>query len=140
MYSFCTHNLSSGIDGSMYESGTCNWLARRQVKIFFVNEALARSCNDDAVRERRFGTPVAQVLRRRLAQIDAAEHLAELRHIPAIRLRAFADDKLTVALGATADLQMRPRDDPPPRLEDCSLYEHAVRTLLITDVLLAPAT
>lgn len=124
----------------MYASGTCNWFARRQVEIFFVDETLARSCNNDEARERRFGSPLAHVLRRRLAQIDAAEHLAELRHIPCIRLRTFADDKLTVALGAAADLLMRPRDDPAPRLDDGSLHERAVRTLLITDVLLAPAT
>ncbi len=110
------------------------------MKIFFVDETLARSCNDDGARERRFGPVLSCVLRRRLAQIDAAEHLAELRHLPAIRLRTFSDDKLTVALGAAADLQMRPRDNPPPRLDDGSLHERAVRTLLITDVLLAPAT
>lgn len=124
----------------MYVSGKRNYFARRQVKIFFVDETLARSCNDDAVRERRFGSALSSVLRRRLAQIDAAEHLAELRRIPAIRLRSFPDDKLFVALGAAADLQMRPRDDPTPRLDDGSLHERAVRTLLITDVLLAPAT
>ena len=110
------------------------------MKIFFVDEVLAKSCNDDDVRERRFGPVLSVVLRRRLAQIDAAEHLAELRRIPAIRLRTFSNDKLTVALGTAADLQMRPRDDPPPRLDDGSLHEGAVRTLLITDVLLAPAT
>jgi plasmid maintenance system killer protein len=110
------------------------------VKIFFVDETLARFCNDDAARERRFGPAVAYVLRRRLAQIDAAEHLAELRQIPAIRLRTFSNDELTVALGTAADLQMRPRDDPPPRLDDGSLHERAVHTLLITDVLLAHAT
>lgn len=140
MYRISAYNWPPGVDGNMYTSGTRNWFARRQVEIFFVDETLARSCNDDTVRERRFGASVAHVLRRRLAQIDAAEHLAELRHIPAIRLRTFADDMLTVALGSTADLQMRPRDDPAPRLEDGSLYERVVRTLLITDVLLAPAT
>lgn len=110
------------------------------MKIFFVDESLARSCNDDGARERRYGPDLASVLRRRLSQIDAADHLAELRRVPAIRLRTFSNDKLSVALGATADLQMRPREDPAPRLDDGSLHERAVRTLLITDVLLAPAT
>lgn len=111
------------------------------MEISFVDGELARSCNDDAIRERRYGPALAVVLRRRLAEIAAAAHLAELRRLPAARLRGHPDERrlLLVSLGSTADLHLRPRDDPPPRLTDGSLRELAVHALLITAVQLAPA-
>lgn len=109
----------------------------RQLEIFFVDSELARSCNDDAIRACRFGA-VAPVLRRRLAQIAATAHLAELRHLPQARLRGHADGRLLVALGPTADLHLRPRGNPPP-MADGYLLEQAVRSLLVTGVQLAPA-
>ncbi|MFF1519725.1 hypothetical protein [Streptomyces sp. NPDC058305] len=108
------------------------------MQIFFVDGELARSCNDDAIRTRRFGGDVAPLLRRRLAEISAATHLAELRRLPQARLRGHQDGRLLVALGPTADLHLRPRDDPPP-MADGQLIEWAVRSLLITSVQLAPA-
>ncbi|WP_030235001.1 hypothetical protein [Streptomyces sp. NRRL S-350] len=108
------------------------------MEIFFVDGELARSCNDDAIRERCFGTVVAPVLRRRLAEIASAAHLAELRCLPQVRLRGHADGRLLVALGPTADLHMRPHDDPPP-MTDGRLVEWAVRSLLVTAVQLSPA-
>jgi hypothetical protein len=109
------------------------------VEISFVDGDLARACNEDAVRTRRFGPVVAPVLRRRLAELAAAAHLAELRRLPQARVRQYAGGLLLVALGPTADLHLRPRDDPPP-LADDRLVEWAVKALLVTDVLLVPAT
>jgi hypothetical protein len=108
------------------------------VEICFVDSDLARACNDDAGRAQRFGPVVALVLRRRLAEIAAAVHLAELRRLPQARLRGDADGRLLVALGPTTDLHLRARDDPP-RLADGQLIEWAVQALLVTDVQLAPA-
>ncbi|MFD3456990.1 hypothetical protein ACFWVC_33045 [Streptomyces sp. NPDC058691] len=108
------------------------------MEIFFVDGELARSCNDDVIRARRFGAVVAPVLRRRLSEISAAAHLADLRRLPQARLRGHADGQLLVALGPTADLHLRPRDDPAP-MNDGDLVEWAVRSLLVTGVQLAPA-
>lgn len=109
-----------------------------RVEIYFLDGELARSCNDDAIRMNRFGTVVAPVLRRRLAEIAAAAHLAELRCLPQARLRGYADGRLLVALGPTAELHLRPHDDPPPMAEG-HLVEWAVRSLLVTDVQFAAA-
>ncbi|MFJ1709383.1 hypothetical protein [Kitasatospora sp. NPDC088346] len=108
------------------------------MEIFFVDSELARSCNDDAIRAHCFGTVVAPVLRRRLAEIASVAHLAELRCLPQVRLHGDADGRLMVALGPTAHLHMRPRDDPPP-MADGRLVEWAVRSLLVTGVQFAPA-
>ena len=110
------------------------------MEISYIDSTLARSCNDDATRERRYGAALALVLRRRLAEIAAVAHLGELRRMPAARLRGHPDGRLLlVSLGTAADLQMLPRDDPPPLLADGSLHELAVHALLITAVQLAPA-
>lgn len=102
------------------------------MELFFLDGELARSCNDDAIRARRFGPAVAPVLRRRLAEISAAAHLAELRRLPQARLRTQMDGRLLVALGSTADLDLRTREDPPTA--DGRLVEWAVRSLLVTGV------
>ncbi|MEY9956690.1 hypothetical protein [Streptacidiphilus sp. MAP5-52] len=106
------------------------------MEISFVDVELARACNEDVARERRYGPLLAPVLRRRLAEIAAAEHLAALRRLPAARLRAHPTNRhlLLVSLGAAADLHAAPREDPPPLLDDGSLHESAVRSLMITAV------
>ncbi|MFG3292325.1 hypothetical protein ACGF3G_26400 [Streptomyces sp. NPDC048179] len=113
---------------------------RRQVEFSFLDVELARSCNDDAMREHRYGAVVAAVLRRRLAEIDAAAHLADLERLPAARLRPCLDDPglLLVSLGPLADLHLRPRADPPPRLPDGTLDYADVRVVIVTDVQLVP--
>ncbi|UWE10194.1 hypothetical protein [Actinacidiphila bryophytorum] len=108
------------------------------MEISFVDSDLAQACNDDAVRAQRFGPVVAPVLRRRLSELAAAVHLAELRRLPQARLRGYADGRLLVALGPAADLHLRAGGDPP-RLADGQLIEWAVHALLVTDVQLAPA-
>lgn len=107
------------------------------VKISFVDAELALACNDDALRAKRFGPVLAPVLRRRLAELAAASHLAELRGLPQARLRRRPGGLLLVALGPTADLRLRPGGDPPPPPEEAPV-DRAVTALLVTDVLLKP--
>jgi hypothetical protein len=106
------------------------------VKLSFLDVELARSCNDDAMRERRYGPALAAVLRRRLAEICAAAHLADLARLPAARLRPSPDRPglLLVSLGPQADLHLRPRAEPPPRLPDGRLDYADVRAVIVTDV------
>jgi plasmid maintenance system killer protein len=106
------------------------------VEISFVDVELARSCNEDVARELRYGPLLASVLRRRLGEIAAAEHLAALRRLPAARLRTHPADRclLLIALGTAADLHATPHEDPPPLLDDGALHESAVRSLMITAV------
>lgn len=111
------------------------------MELSFLDVELARSCNDDDARERRYGPALAAVLRRRLAEIDAAAHLAALTRLPAARLRPCpaSPDLLLVSLGPEADLLLRPRADPPPRLANGRLDYSDVRSVLVTDVRTGPA-
>lgn len=106
------------------------------MKLSFLDVELARSCNDDAIRERRYGPALAAVLRRRLAEIHAATHLADLACLPAARLRPSPDRPglLLVSLGPRADLHLRPRADPLPWLPDGRLDYRDVRAVIVADV------
>ncbi|TKA00509.1 hypothetical protein FCI23_42620 [Actinacidiphila oryziradicis] len=107
------------------------------MKILFGDGEVARICNDDDVRRSRYGPALASTIRRRLGEISAVTHLAELRRLPATRLRRHpdrGDGYLLISLGATADLLVRPRDDPAPALPDGRLDEHAVRALVVTAI------
>lgn len=105
------------------------------MKITFGSPEIAQVCNDDTLRVARFGPALSAAIRRRLGQITAVAHLAELRLLPAARLRPDSTRTgfLLVALDATADLLTRPRDAPAP--PEGGMDEHAVRGLLITDIL-----
>jgi plasmid maintenance system killer protein len=120
--------------------GIRNSLPRWQLKIVFGSAELARRCNRDDERRRAYGAQLSSTLRRRLGEIAAANHLGELRSVPAARLRADptdADGWLLVALGQAADLRVRPNHNPLPTLLDGRLDEVAVRDLLVGAVTLA---
>ena len=107
------------------------------MKIAFSSADLALSCNLDEMRLRTYGPQLAPVLRRRLGEIAAADHLGELRSVPAARLRpdpALPGAWMLVALGNAADLRVRPGQQPPPVLADGRLNEFEVRELLIAAV------
>lgn len=105
------------------------------MEITFASPEIAQVCNDDALRVARFGPALSAAIRRRLGQIAAVAHLAELRLLPAAQLRPDRTQAgfLLVALDATADLLTRPRDAPAPPAE--GMDERAVRSLLIADIL-----
>lgn len=112
------------------------------MKIVFGSVELARSCNLDAIRLQTYGAALATTLSRRLGEIAAAEHLAQLRTLPAARVRADPvrrDSWMLISLGSAADLQVRPGEDPLPILADGVLDEAGVRRLLIGGVAAAAA-
>jgi hypothetical protein len=129
------------LNGNMYAAGTrsCSgWDGR--LKITFGSIELARSCNDDQERLRVYGPKLATALRRRLCQIEAAGNLAELRSVPATRLRAdptSPEGWLLIGLPQSADLRVRPCEESPPRLSDGRLDEVRIQELLVSEVIVA---
>ncbi|MDX2540196.1 hypothetical protein [Streptomyces scabiei] len=98
---------------------------------------LTRVCNSDAARRARFGPEAAAALHRRLGQMAAANHLADLHHPAAARLRPDpADNGISrvVSLGDHGHLVVRPREDPPAAHRDGTLDEHSVRALIVTAI------
>ncbi|WP_326806084.1 hypothetical protein OIE49_36765 [Streptomyces sp. NBC_01788] len=112
-------------------------ILRSLVEIVFEDAELARVCNNGPARRDRLGPDGATTLLRRLGQMSAAHHLADLRHIAATRLRPAANGDcftLLVSLGDHGDLVVRPRDDPPDTLDDGTLNEHAVRGVIVAAI------
>jgi hypothetical protein len=107
---------------------------RYAVRITFASAELARVCNEDQERLRVYGPRLASALRRRLCEIRAAGHLAELRSIPAARLRPEPGGSLLVRLGHSGELRVRLGEEPPPRLSDGRLDEVGIRELLVSAV------
>ncbi|MDK1348944.1 hypothetical protein QNO09_37975 [Streptomyces sp. 378] len=107
------------------------------VNIAFDDAELARVCNSDAARRARFGPEAAATLHRRLGQMAAADHLADLHRLAAARLRPDPADSgvsRIVSLGDHGHLVVRPRDDPPTAHRDGTLDEHSVRALIVTAI------
>ena len=110
--------------------------------IAFCDEELARVCCNDLERERVHGPELGGAIRRRLGQLDAAAHLADMRKVPAARMRSAAspcDGSILLAVSPAADLVVRPRDDPAPARADGSLDEHSVKAVLVTAIAMAPS-
>ncbi|WP_406359419.1 hypothetical protein OH782_41200 [Streptomyces sp. NBC_01544] len=121
----------------MEVSGIRKRILRLPVEIVFEDPELARMCNSAAARRSALGEDASNSLLRRLLQIEAADRLADLRHLAAAHLRpGTGTDRLTrlISLGSHGDLIVRPRDDPPAVLDDGSLDEHLVRALVVTAV------
>ncbi|MGW4420482.1 hypothetical protein [Streptosporangium sp. NPDC004631] len=107
------------------------------MKILFGDGEVARVCIDDDVRRSYYGPALTATIRRRLGKIAAVTHLAELRRLPAARLRyhpGSGSGYLLISLGTTANLLVRPRDDPAPTLADGRLDEHTVHDLVVTAI------
>jgi hypothetical protein len=107
------------------------------VDIVFNDAELARICNSDAARRARYGPEAAVTLHRRLGQMAAADHLADLHHLAAAQLRPGPTDSgvsRIVSLGDHGYLVVRPRDDPPATHRDGSLDERSVRALIVTAI------
>ncbi|MEV6480616.1 hypothetical protein [Streptomyces sp. NPDC051576] len=117
--------------------GIRKWILGLLVDIVFDDTELARVCNSDAARRARFGPEAAATLHRRLGQMAAAAHLADLRHLAAARLRPGPPgDRFArlISVGAHGDLLVHPRDAPPALDRDGMLDEHSVRALIITAI------
>ncbi|MEW2079733.1 hypothetical protein AB0941_40450 [Streptomyces sp. NPDC013433] len=107
------------------------------VDIAFNDAELARVCNSDTTRRALYGPEAAATLHRRLGQMAAADHLADLHHLAAARLRPDPSDSgvsRIVSLGNHGYLVVRPRDDPPATHHDGTLDEHSVRALIVTAI------
>ncbi|MCX4561686.1 hypothetical protein OHA02_36600 [Streptomyces phaeochromogenes] len=105
--------------------------------IAFVDSELGRTCNSEAARRARYGMEAAATLHRRLGEMAAAAHLADLRNVAAARLRSGPpDDRFArlISLGVYGELLVHPRDSPPVLDQDGLLDEHSVRALIVTAI------
>ena len=93
------------------------------MQLFYLNEKLQKEFEDARVLQRNRGQIQAEKIKTRLAQIDAAEHWAELKLLPGHHHELTADKagKLACDLNGNYRLIYEPWPQPPPRLPDGGL-------------------
>lgn len=105
------------------------------MNVEFRSKELARVCNSDSARLAKYGPDRSSVIRRRLGQLVAAVHLADMRLFPGTRIRtAVTGDQHTVlvAAGTTLDVVLHPGQEGPP--VGFPLDEESVAGVVIYDI------
>ena len=92
--------------------------------ILFSGGRFQKICNNSKLAVRRLGVRQAKLLRRRLAELEAASVLDEMRYLPAPRchaLRGNLSGKLSVDLDHPYRLIFEPANEPLPTRADGGL-------------------
>ncbi len=105
--------------------------------IEFVTPKLRKEFEDARALQRNRGQEQAEKIRTRMAQIDAAEHWAELKLLPGHHHELTADKSglLACDLNGNYRLIYEPWPQPPPRREDGGLDGESVTGVRIYGVL-----
>lgn len=105
----------------------------RSLDISFATDRLRKDMNDES---KAYGPERTKALQKRLADLDAAEVLEEMRRLPG-RCEELSGDRkgqLTVRLNANYRLIFEPADDPPALKEDGGIDWTQVRSIRIIEV------
>ena len=89
--------------------------------VHFTTKRFEKACSDARVMNRTCGPERAKQLRKRLAQLRAAEVLADMRRLPGARCHALREDRkgqLSVDLDGPYRLIFVPADEAPPAGSD----------------------
>ena len=89
--------------------------------IIFKTKKLDKQCNSQALLVRTYGSQCANLIRRRLDELGAANSLAEIRYLPQARcheLKGNHAGKLSVDLAHPYRLLFRPSNEPTPQKAD----------------------
>jgi len=106
------------------------------VEIDFATSRLARTLNNERELVKKYGSTGARKIRTRLAQLDAAETLADMRHLPG-RCHELTEDRkgqLAVDVEHPQRLIFVPTNNPPPRRPDGGLSWEGVRAITIIEI------
>lgn len=94
------------------------------MNILFKNQKLRKQCNNYPLLVRAYGSRCAELIRRRLDELRAADSLEALRYLPRARcheLKGNRAGQLSVDLVHPYRLIFRPADDPIPQKADGGL-------------------
>ena len=105
--------------------------------IVFGSTKLEKELNDTSLLRRRHGARRAQLIRRRLDELYAADTLAVLRSLPAARCHELKGDRagqLSVDLDHPYRLIFKPSNNPIPKKPDGGLDWTRVTVVMIIGV------
>ena len=107
--------------------------------VFFADPKLKKLCADEKTMDRKLGSRKAKLMRRRLAEFQAAVTLSDIRALPGPRcheLKGNRKGQLSVDLDHPHRLIFEPANNPTPTKPDGGLdwsRVTAVRIIEITD-------
>jgi proteic killer suppression protein len=105
--------------------------------ILFCTNRLEKECNNKRILVKRFGAQRSKLLKRRLAELSAANVLEDLRDLPQARcheLHGKRKGKLSVDLDGPYRLVFKPANDPLPKKSDGGLDWTRVTAIMIIGV------
>lgn len=91
------------------------------MEIEFGSKRLQKTCSSKRESDRKWGDQNARKIRQRLAELAAAEVLADMRHLPGARLHELKGDRkgqFAVDVKQPFRLVFEPAHSPVPRKED----------------------
>ena len=107
------------------------------MEIAFVSRKMQKVCNSEKEMRAKLGPRNAKVLQQRLAQLKAAENLADMGSVPAARCHELSQDRkgqLAVDLVHPKRLMFEPDHAPIPRKEDGGLDWQKVTRVLVIEI------
>lgn len=107
------------------------------VQIFFKTKKLQKLCSDQREMQKQLGQGMARKLRQRLMELNAAEVLADVSHLPPPRCHELSGDRagqFSVDLEHPYRLLFIAADEPVPRREDGGVDLDRVREIEIVAI------
>jgi len=105
--------------------------------IIFRSSKLQKACSSERESNRQWGAENAKKIRQRLADLEAAETLADMGALPPARCHELKGDRtgqFAVDLRHPLRLIFEPAQEPVPRKEDGGVDLHKVIKIRILDV------
>jgi proteic killer suppression protein len=107
------------------------------VIVYFSRTKMQNACSSEKAMRAEWGDHIAKKLKHRLAELAAADSLADIPHHPPARCHELGGDRkgqLSVDLVHPYRLIFVPDNDPVPRREDGGLDRASVTRVLILEV------
>jgi len=105
--------------------------------VSFRNKKLQKTCNSAKEMQKAYGADKAKKLQQRLMELQAADHLGQISHLPPPRCHEMTGDRkgqLSVDLDHPYRLFFIPANDPIPLKEDKGLDWTAVTQIEIVEI------
>lgn len=106
------------------------------MQILFSKEKLRRICNSERELKRKFGSPCARIIRRRLDDLYAADSLETMTNLPGNchELKGDRKGQLSIDLEQPLRLIFIPANNPIPVKNDGGLLRSEVTAIKILEV------
>lgn len=107
------------------------------MEVSFATRSMQKACATEKAMRKEWGSALTNKLQQRLAELMAAETLADISHLPPARCHELTGDRagqLSVDLGHPYRLLFEPDHNPSPKKADGGLDWTQVTKVLVLEV------